>query len=148
MKIKVLAAMVFGAVLFGAGPVLACSIIWSGYERLTQQSDTLVIVEAVSVSGLRPSAKGNPFLPTSEGVAVGRIKRQLMGSRLRGEVAFEYWSYDPETSCGTDFDVTPGHTYYLWLRRYPDGQLRTWYGQDAAEISAGQRNLIASYARR
>ena len=135
--------------LFGiSAPSHACSIVWSGYEHLTEESDALVVVEANSVSGLRAVSETNPFQPTAEGSATGRIDRQLMGRRLPAEISFEYWSYDPETSCGIDFNVTPGRTYYLWLKRQPDGQLHTWYGQDAADISTREKNLIASYARR
>lgn len=131
-----------------AAPARACSIIWGGYERITAQSDALIVVEVTAASGLRSAAGENPLNPTAEGRAQGRVEWQLRGSRLPRETGFDDWTFDPETSCGIDFDAEVGGAYYVWLKRRPDGDLHTWFGQSADEISDSQRNLIASHARR
>ena len=128
-------------------PVSACSIVWPGYERITAESDALVIVETTTVSGLSASDSDNPFSPTSIGLAEGRIERTLKGRGFPSPLTFDYWHFDDEKSCGVSFEVEAGQTYYVWLRRTAEHGWHTSYGVSAADVSASDARAIRRYAR-
>jgi len=62
-------------------------------------------------------------------------------------VTFYGWTFAEETTCGIDFNVEVGRTYYVWMKRN-NGSLRTEFGVDESLVTRRDRDKIAEYARR
>lgn len=137
-------AIAFFSVWMFAVPAQACSLIWPGYDGMTHLSDTVVVVDVVSVTpGERREGEGESL----SGLATGSVVRVLKGNAPEETLTFEHRIPDVDYVCDWDIRVVQGGRYWVWLDSRPDGQIRTNYAIAEEDMSNADRSLVRGAAR-
>ncbi|WP_332654782.1 hypothetical protein [Brevundimonas sp.] len=140
---RTLALISMALTMAAAEPAQACSLIWPGYDGMTQDSDIVLVVDVSSVTPGQPRADAGRSLFRS---ASGNVIEVLKGRFDQPQATFEHRIPDVDYHC--DWEIlaqTPGR-YWVWLDIRNDG-VRTHYAVAANEISNSDRVLVRSTAR-